>query len=70
MASKKKISELIIAIKTLYPYYSKNSNDAENAVLIGTWDMLLKDYTDAEVGTALAQCLRTCKMPPTPADVI
>lgn len=70
MASKKKISELIIAIKTLYPYYSKNSNDAENAVLIGTWDMLLKDYTDAEVDAALAQCLRTCKMPPTPADVI
>ena len=70
MASKKKISELIIAIKTIYPYYSKNSNDAENAVLIGTWDMLLKDYTDAEISTALAQCLRTCKMPPTPADVI
>ena len=67
MASKNKIIELIASIKTIYPYYAKE-NDVE--ILVNTWEMLLKEYPDHVVGAAVFKCLQTCKMPPTPADVI
>ena len=67
MASKNKITEMIAAIKTIYPYYAKDGNVA---TLVNTWDILLKDYTDEAINVAFYNCLQTCKMPPTPADVI
>lgn len=70
MASNKKIGEVIMAIKTVYPYYTRNNTDKENATLLNTWRLLLNDYPDEAVDKAIIQCLKTCKMPPTPADVI
>ena len=67
MASINKITEVIAAIKTIYPYYAK---DADVQTLVKTWNILLKDYSDEDVTTALYMCLQTCKMPPTPADLI
>lgn len=67
MASINKITEVIAAIKTIYPYYAK---DADVQTLVKTWNVLLKDYSDDDVTTALYMCLQTCKMPPTPADLI
>ena len=67
MASQNKITEIIAAIKTVYPYYAK---DADVAVLVKTWAVLLKDFPDKAVDVAFYKCLQTCKMPPTPADVI
>ena len=67
MATQNKITELIAAIKTIYPYYAK---DADVAVLVKLWNSLLKDYPDQVVEAAFYKCLQTCKVPPTPADVI
>lgn len=67
MASQNKITEIIAAIKTIYPYYAK---EADVAVLVKTWALLLKDYPDKAVDVAFYKSLQTCKMPPTPADVI
>ena len=67
MASQNKITEIIAATKTIYPYYAK---DTDVAVLVKTWALLLKDYPDPAVDVAFYKCLQTCKMPPTPADVI
>lgn len=67
MATKNKIIELIASIKTIYPYYAKES-DVE--MLVKTWTVLLKDYPDNLLEAAMFKCLQTCKMPPTPADVI
>ena len=67
MASQNKIIEMIGSIKTIYPYYAKES-DVE--VLVKTWTLLLRDYTDEQVEAAFFKALQTCKMPPTPADII
>lgn len=67
MASQKKIIEMIGSVKTIYPYYAK---DTDVQVLVKTWTLLLKDYPDKAVDVAFFKCLQTCKMPPTPADVI
>lgn len=67
MASINKITEVIAAIKTIYPYYAK---ETDVQTLVKTWNILLKDYADKDVNTALYMCLQTCKMPPTPADLI
>lgn len=67
MASNKKIAEMIAAIKTIYPYYSKDNNIE---VLAKTWSVLLKNYPDDAVEAAFYKCLQICKTPPTPADVI
>lgn len=67
MASQNKIIEMIAAIKTIYSYYAKET-DIE--MLVKTWTVLLKSYDDNIVDTAFYKCLQTCKMPPTPADVI
>lgn len=67
MATQKKIIEMIGSVKTIYPYYAKES-DVET--LVKTWTLLLKDYPDKAVDVAFVKCLQTCKMPPTPADVI
>lgn len=67
MATQNKITEIIAAIKTIYPYYAK---EADVQILVKTWSALLKDYPDTVVDVAFYKCLQTCKMPPTPADVI
>lgn len=67
MATKNKIIEMIGSIKTIYPYYSK---DANVEVLVKTWTVLLKDFPDNIVEAAFFKALQTCKVPPTPADII
>lgn len=67
MATKNKIIEMIGAIKTIYSYYAR---DTDVKLLVDTWTMLLKPYEDEVVSMAFYKCLQTCKMPPTPADVI
>lgn len=67
MATQKKIIEMIGSVKTIYPYYAK---DTDVQILVKTWTLLLKDYPDKAVDVAFYKCLQTCKMPPTPADVI
>lgn len=67
MASKNKIIEMIASIKTIYPYYAK---DTDVEMLVNTWTVLLKDYADNEIEAAFYKALQTCKMPPTPADII
>ena len=70
MASQNKIIQMIGAVKTIYPYYSKDVSGEMVETLIRTWGALLKPYDDSTVETAFHKCLQTCKMPPTPADVI
>jgi hypothetical protein len=67
MASQNKIIQMIATIKTVYPYYAKET-DVE--ILVKTWALLLKDVPDNIVEAALIKCLQTCKMPPTPAEVL
>ena len=67
MASNTKIVEMIASIKTIYPYYAK---DADVQLLVKTWAVLLNKYPDEAVEVAFFKCLQTCKMPPSPADVI
>ena len=67
MASIKKITDIIAAIKTIYAYYAR---DTDVQTLVKTWGALLKDYPDDQVDQALYMCLQTCKTPPTPADLI
>ncbi len=67
MASTNKITEMIAAIKTIYPYYAK---DTDVKTLVKTWSVLLNSYTDSAVEVAFYKCLQICKTPPTPADVI
>lgn len=67
MASQNKITEIIAAIKTIYPYYAK---DSDVAVLVKLWNSLLRDIPDNIVEVALYKCLQVCKVPPTPADIL
>ena len=67
MASTNTITEIMAAIKTIYPYYAKDGNVQ---TLVKTWGALLQPFSDEEAMTALYMCLQTCKMPPTPADLI
>lgn len=70
MASQNKIIEMIGSVKTIYPYYAKDLTDHMIETLIKTWGTLLHSYSDEVVEAAFFHCLQTCKMPPTPADVI
>lgn len=67
MASQNKIVEIIFGIKTIYPYYAKET-DVES--LVKTWGMLLRDIPDDMADAAFYAALRVCKVPPTPADLI
>ena len=67
MASKAKVTQMVGAIKTLYSYYAKDVNTEQ---LIQLWTGLLKAYTDEEASYGLAEAMKVCTMPPTPADVI
>ena len=67
MASQKKIVEMITAIKTIYSYYAK---DCDIELLVQTWGVLLRDYKDDIVDIAFYNAMQSCKVPPTPADII
>lgn len=67
MASQKKIIEMIASIKAIYPYYAK---DTDIELTVKTWKVLLKDIPDDVTEVAFYKALQTCKMPPTPADVL
>lgn len=67
MASQDKIVEIIFGIKTIYPYYAKET-DVES--LVKTWSLLLQDIPDEVAEAAFYKALRVCKVPPTPADII
>ena len=67
MASINKITEMIAVIKTIYPYFAK---DTDVKALVQTWAVLLETYHDKAVEIAIRKCLQICKTPPTPADVI
>lgn len=70
MASQNKIIEMIGSVKTIYPYYARDLADNMIETLVRTWGTLLKSYSDEVVEMAFYNCLQTCKMPPTPADII
>lgn len=65
--TRKKAAQCIAAIKSLYSYYAK---DADPEILVNLWTSLLSEYEDAEVSFGLAEAMKVCKVPPTPADVI
>ena len=67
MASQKKIIEMIAAIKAIYPYYAK---DTDIELTVKTWTILLKNIPDDITEVAFYKALQSCKMPPTPADVL
>lgn len=67
MASQKQIVNMIAAIKTIYSYYAK---DTDVKTLVNTWGLLLQEFPDDITEKAFMKALQTCKMPPTPADVI
>jgi hypothetical protein len=41
VASKKKIIEMIASVKTIYPYYAK---ETDVPTLVNTWTLLLREY--------------------------
>lgn len=67
MGSKKKILEIIATIKSIYPYYAKDGNVQ---LIANVWDRVFKNYSDEELDFGFGYCLETCKVPPTPADII
>lgn len=67
MATKKNMAVMIATIKSIYPYYAKDTNIE---VLAKTWLLLLQDYDDKIINNALILCIKECEMPPTPAHII
>ena len=67
MATKKNMAVIIATIKSIYPYYAKDTNIE---VLAKTWLLLLQDYDDKIINNALILCMKECEMPPTPAHII
>lgn len=67
MATKKNIAVVIGTIKTIYPYYAKDTNVE---MLVKTWLAVLNGYEDTAINNALLLCLKECEMPPTPTDIV
>ena len=67
MATTKKVVEMITGIKAIYPYYAK---DSDVKLLVNMWNATLEEFPDDVVTVAYKKALQTCKMPPTPADII
>ena len=67
MATKKNMAVMIATIKSIYPYYAKDTNIE---VLAKTLLLLLQDYDDKIINNALILCMKECEMPPTPAHII
>jgi hypothetical protein len=58
---------MIASVKAIYPYYAK---DADIEMTVKTWKVLLKNIPDDVTEVAFYKALQTCKMPPTPADIL
>lgn len=67
MATKKNMAVIIATIKSIYPYYAKDTNIE---VLAKTWLLLLQEYDDKIINNALILCMKECETPPTPAHII
>lgn len=67
MASEEKVVEVLLTIKAVYPYYAK---DANLTVLKNVWKKALQKYDDETIEYAFGMCIESCKVPPTPADII
>ena len=67
MATKKNMAVMIATIKSIYPYYAKDTNIE---VLAKTWLLLLQEYDDKIINTALLLCIKEYETPPTPAHII
>lgn len=67
MATKKNMAVMIATIKSIYPYYAKDTNIE---VLAKTWLLLLQDYDDKIINKALLLCIKEYETPPTPAHII
>ena len=67
MASRETIKQIIARIKTLYFFEYKNT---DIKTLADVWEETLEEYTDAETAAGFKEALKTCSMPPKPADVI
>ena len=67
MATKKNMAVIIATIKSIYPYYAKDTNVE---VLAKTWLLLLQEYDDNIINNALILCMKECETPPTPAHII
>ena len=71
MATKNMVITIISSIKTIYPYYAKDTVPKPLPKhLVELWAAALNGITDEEAQRALIRCLQTCKAPPTPADII
>ena len=70
MVSDQKIIEILGTIRTLYPFYAKDKENGDVKIMGRAWRMALSEYSDTEIEQAFTKCLKKCKMPPTPADVI
>ena len=67
MATKKNMAVMIATIKSIYPYYAKDTNIE---VLAKTWLLLLQEYDDKIINKALLLCIKEYETPPTPAHII
>lgn len=67
MADRVKITEMIGAIKACFPYFGGGVNPE---VLVSTWDMLLKDYSNEEITRATFRALQSSDRAPSPATII
>ena len=66
MAQFETIAEMVMAMKSVYPHYLKNSDVKATAT---SWAFLFADTPDAEFRNSFVRCIKRCTFPPTPADV-
>ncbi len=64
---RKVIADCMVLVKNAYPYFAK---DMVLADVAKAWDMLLSEYTEAEIAHACKKAIKTCTNPPTPADIV
>lgn len=66
MASKEAVTNMIMMIKTLYPYFAK---DIDKTVLYENWKVFFSDVGDKELAYAFKKAVEVCVSPPTVADI-
>lgn len=64
---RKIIVDMMTMLKYTYPYFAK---DTDLKQVAKAWDFILKDIPDEDVMYGFKKALKTCKNPPSPADVI
>lgn len=65
MASKNKIAEILGVIKVNYPW----AKETDIVLQANVWSKMFADISDELLGAAFYQALKTCKNPPTIADI-